>query len=159
MNKVCGILVCLLLVSCALHGDVKKEKSVRLRFVPGSAPRTPFESSSGASCSALAPFGKPDTDVLTVLARAGIGDKFPVAMEDGDTLFEVRMKDGNDDRVSLEIITKEGTKDIEVRRDKPVPIEVGGISYKITYPSVYVASSESKPTTVKPTLFVSTTRK
>jgi len=159
MNRVCGILVCLLLVSCALHGNVKKDHAVRQRFVPGSVPTNPSEAGSGASWTAFIPFGRPDTDKLTVLASAGIGDKFPVAMKDGDTLFEVRMKDGNDDRVCLEIITKEGTKDIEVQRDKPVQIEVAGVVYTISYPSIEVAASSNQPTTTKAELFISTPRK
>jgi len=158
MTKVCGIILCLLLAACSLQGDAKK-KSARLRFEPGVQSTDPREPTSATSWSKLAPFPKHDSDKLTVLAHAGIGGKFPVGKEGEAALFEVRMKDGDDTHVSLEVITKEGTKSIEVQRDVPVPIEVAGVGYTLSFPTTYINASEEEATSKEATLFVSTLRK
>ena len=159
MNKVCGILVCLLLVGCALRGGDKTNSMRRVRFVPGSPPTSPLEASGSAVWTALRPFPEPDSDSLVLNAWAGVGDKFPVGTKGGATLFEVLLKDGDDERVSLEILSDHGSQTIEVQRDKPAQVEVAGVKYEFTYPTVGVGSTEEKTTTNKAMLIVSTRRR
>lgn len=150
MCKLVWILISLLLCGCALHGD-DKAHSVRVRFVPGSVPTSPLESGSGAVWSSLhpGPGGK-----LILQAWAGIGDKFPVQDKDDLLHFEVELKDGDDDHLSLDILSQQVVQKIDVQRDKPAQVQVAGIEYELTYPSVSVSSKENKFTTNKAMLLV-----
>jgi hypothetical protein len=89
-------------------------------------------------------------------ASANIGSEFPVARRDGPTLFDVRLKDGDDDRLILEVVSKRRTKTIEVKRDCPVKTRVEGVEYRFSYPSVEMAAKDGKTTTNKATILVST---
>ena len=86
-------------------------------------------------------------------ARAGMGDTFPVQERDGRTLFRICVVEGNDDRLVLEIRTTEAPRRVELRRDKPVSVQIAESRYELLYPSVTV-SSGGPPTTTKATLIV-----
>ena len=125
------------------------------------SPDMPLESLdyyNGATWTQLRPFPNPDSDTLVLHGWAGIGAKFPVFKEDDVALFEVRLKDGDDDRVTIEIISTHGSKEIELQRDKAVKAEVENVEYEFRFPSVYVASTEKEKTTDKAMLLVSTRR-
>ena len=111
-----------------------KQQSVRMRFVPESPPRKGSADYEGASQTDLGP--GPVKGVLWCQAHAGVGDQFPVIDKQGITLFEVRLVEGNDDHVVLEISSNEGVKKIDLPRDKRGAIKVGGIEYELLYPSV-----------------------
>jgi hypothetical protein len=83
------------------------------------------EARKGASWSALgkAPMVKPGE--LFAQARAGIGDKFPVA-ENGKTHFEVVLTGGDDDHLLIEVRAKDSTQKLDLPRDKRTPVQVGG---------------------------------
>ena len=130
-----------------------KQQSVRMRFVPGTPPRKGSVDYAGASQTDLGP--GPVKGVLWCQAHAGVGDQFPVIDKEGVKLFEVRLAEGNDDRVVLEISSKEGVKKIDLPRDKRGAVKVGGIEYELLYPSVSVAGTpDEKPTTNKAMLMV-----
>jgi hypothetical protein len=156
MKKILAFLgvVALLLFAVGLRAEDTTNKMVRVRFVPGSEASSGLESGLGATFTELHPFPDKDSDRLVLHARAGIGDKFPVAATNGVVRFEVVLKDGNDDRVSLEILSKQGPQTIELRRDVSTPAEVMGIKYDFAFPSTYA----DKKTENKVMLLVSTKR-
>jgi hypothetical protein len=131
----------------------RPEVAVRMRFVPGDPPAKGSSDFKGASCTSLVP--GPEKGVLWCQAHAGVGDQFPVITEDGVKLFDVRLAEGDDDHVVLEIRSKEGAKKIDLPRDKAGSVEVEGIKYGLSYPSVTVAAAPNeKPTTNKAMLMV-----
>lgn len=130
-----------------------KLESVRVRFVPGSLPMKGEASYEGASWTALVP--GPQRGVLWLQAHAGIGDKFPVQSQAGETLFEVLLVKGNDDHVVLEVRSKEDSQSIDLVRDRVKSLKVGEIEYEFDYPSIYIgAAKNEKPTTPKAMLMV-----
>ena len=129
------------------------EVAVRMRFVPGGPPAKGSSDFEGASFTALGE--GPVKGELWCQANAGVGDKFPVIDKEGVTLFEVLLAAGDDDHLVLEIRAKEGTKKIDLHRDKLGSVEVAGIKYGLSYPSVSVAARPNeKPTTNKAMLMV-----
>jgi hypothetical protein len=93
--------------------------------------------------------------VLWCQAHAGVGDEFPVMSKDEVKLFDVRLVEGNDDHVVLEIRWRGGAKKIEVPRDKRRSLEIAGVEYELLYPSVSVgAVVGEKPTTNKAMLLI-----
>jgi len=91
---------------------------------------------------------------LILQAWAGIGDKFPVKDKDSTVHFEVLLTDGDDDHLSLEILSPQGVQMIDVQRDQPAQLHVAGIEYQFTYPSVNVSSKENKSTTNKAMIII-----
>ncbi len=79
-------------------------------------------------------------------AWAGVGEKFPVREKDGPTHFEVTVVAGDDDHLVLELHSKDPVQKIDVRRDKAIPVLVGGIRYELAYPSTSVSSSGTTTT-------------
>jgi hypothetical protein len=158
MRKLLGVLIGLLFCGCAVH-DGSKPHSVRLRFVPEAAPQSPLESSDSAVWSALRPGPNPQSGELFLQAWAGIGHKFPVQEEGGPTLFEVTLKQGNDDRLVAEVRSKQGTQTVELKRDKSVPVTIAGITYRLLYPTCDVSSTQGKSATNKAMLIVTTPRR
>ncbi len=155
----CVILsMCMSIASCVARERTLPSGVVRLRFVPDSPPHSPLESSKGAVWSGFAPgmFGGPGR--LGLMAHAAIGDKFPVAHENGNQLFEVRLKDGNDDYVVLEILAENDPRELNIQRDKKKTLTIDGESYDFYYPSVEVAATENISTTNKAQIVI-TTRK
>jgi hypothetical protein len=129
------------------------EGAARMRFVPGGPPAKGSSDYKGASYSALVP--GPGKGVLWLQAHAGIGDTFPVRDKAGMTLFEVIVAEGDDDHLVLEVHSKEGSKKIDLARDKAGAVEVAGIKYVLSYPSISVgAAPGEKPTTNKAMLIV-----
>ena len=130
------------------------QEAVRLKFVPGGGPwkgEAPFQ---GASWTALGPGWAPG--VLQLHARAGIGDRFPVQEGDGVTICEVVLVAGNDDRLLVDVLSRDGPQKVELPRDKPAKVEVAGVTYQLLYPSTSVAAAKNeKPATNKATIFVS----
>jgi hypothetical protein len=156
MKKVCATFVCLLLIGCASQDEEPVALSVRVQFVPDSEASSGLERSDGAVWSRLAPSPIRDGDKLYLQAHAGIGHQFPVALEDGTELFDVLLRDGDDDAVSLEIISELGSEVIELDRDAQQVVQVAGVEYTIRYPSVYVGVTEpdARKTTNKAMLAV-----
>ena len=75
--------------------------------------------------------------------------------KEGATLFEVLLAAGYDDHVVLEIRSKGSGKKIDLPRDKPGSVDVAGIKYGLSYPSVSVAAARNEnPTTNKAMLMV-----
>jgi hypothetical protein len=103
------------------------EVATRIRFVPGGPSAKGATDFRRASWTALSP--GPQKGVLWCQVAAGVGDKFPVIDKQGVKLFEVALGDGDDDHVVLEIRAKEGTKKIDLQRDKPGAVKVAGIKY------------------------------
>ena len=129
------------------------EVLVRMRFVPDGPPAKGSSDFKGASWTALVPGS--EKGVLWCHAHAGVGDQFPVVSQEGETLFEVLLVEGDDDHVILQIRSKEGAKRIDLPRDKAGSVEVAGIKYALSYPSVSVgAAPNEKPTTNKAMLMV-----
>lgn len=107
----------------------------------------------GASQTALVQ--GPQKGILWLQAHARIGDKFPVQMQGGVTLFEVVLVAGDDDHLVLEIRSKEGSQKINLPRDKDQTVEVAGVKYELLYPSISVAAAgNERPTTNKAMLMV-----
>lgn len=157
MRKLFGVIVGLLLCGCAVH-DGNKPHSVRLRFVPGADPQSSLESSHSAVWSSLRPGPDPQHGELFLQAWAGIGHKFPVQKEGGPTLFEVAVVEGNDDRLVVEVRSKTGTQTVELKRDKPVPVQVAGATYELLYPTCHVSAAQDRSTTNKAMLIVTAPR-
>ena len=129
------------------------EVAVRMRFVPGGPLAKGSSDFKGASFTELGE--GPVKGELWCQAHAGVGDTFPVIDKKGVTLFEVLLAEGDDDHVMLEIRSKEGAKKIDLPRDKAGSVEVAGIKYGLSYPSVSVAAApKEKPTTNKAMLMV-----
>lgn len=76
----------------------------------------------------------------------------------GNQLFEVRLKDGNDDYVVLEILAENNPRELNIQRDKKKTLTIDGESYDFYYPSVEVAATENISTTNKAQIVI-TTRK
>jgi len=66
--------------------------------------------------------------------------------------------DGDDDHVALELLFEGGPKPIDVKRDSPEEVTIGGVVYRINYPSVEVSSTEGKSTTNKAMIVVTTSK-
>jgi hypothetical protein len=125
----------------------------RLRFVPGGGPWKGETASDGASWHNLRP--GLTKGVLDMRGRAGLGDSFPVGVTDDTTLFTVKVVEGNDDQLTVEV-NSEGLQKVVLKRDKAEEVEVTGLKYKLLYPSTSVAAAPGeKPTTNKATIFVS----
>jgi hypothetical protein len=155
MRKVFGVLIGLLFCGCAAR-DGNQPHTVPLKYVPGAEPRSSLEAGDGASWTMLCP--APQSGVLFLQAWAGIGHKFPVQKEGGDTLFEVAVIQGNDDLLVAEVRAKEGTQTVDLRKDKPVSVKVAGITYELLYPRCYVSSDQNSRTTGKAMLIVTAPR-
>lgn len=134
-----------------------KLRTVRVRFVPGSVPMKGGASYNGASWSALDQ--GPVKGELWLTAHAGIGDKFPVRNKEGAILFGITLAKGGDDHVVLEIRSTEGSRKINLPRDKAGAVKVAGIKYRLLYPAVCVAAAgDEKPAANKAMLIVSCSR-
>ena len=148
-----GSLVCIAVVSLVLllsgcaSQPGKDQGAVRQRFVPTPAPKRSESPRNGASWTALVPLND-GTGVSRLMAHAGIGEHFPVSEVDGRCLFEVFVVGGNDDQLLLEIRSVETPQRIELVRDKPAQLAIGGCKYDLAYPSIMVgAARNAKPTT------------
>jgi hypothetical protein len=148
MQKLILFTVVLLACGCAKDND-SNSHSVRLRFVPVD---THAESGGGANWSRLNPApNRPGALWATV--HAGLGDEFPIQDQAGDALFNVVVPEATDDHFVLEIPNAEGSKKIDLYRDKPLTVEVAKAKYEFYYPTCNV-SSGSKTTTHKAMLIV-----
>ena len=130
------------------------QQAVTLRFDPNGgawAGETPFK---GASWTKL---GKGLHKGLWMRAVAGLGDTFPVQEKDGVTLFEVKVIEGNDDRLIVEVRANAESRRVTLPRDKKATVEIAGGTYELVFPTTRVAprSENEKPTTNKATIFVS----
>jgi hypothetical protein len=97
--------------------------------------------------------------VLFLQAWAGTGQKFPVQEVAGQTLFEVAVIQGNDDLLTAEVRSKDGTQTVDLRKDKPVRVMVAGSAYELLYPRRYVSSDQNSRTTGKAMLIVTAPRR
>ena len=154
MYKSMALFLCVLLAGCGASEIESAEHSVRLRFVPGSAPSSPLESSEGAVWSSFSPPPIPDATYVMLNGWAALGDKFPVGHRNEPALFEIRLVDGDDDHLALELLFEGGPKSIDVKRDSPEEVTIGGVAYRINYPSIKVSAAEGKSTTNKATILV-----
>jgi hypothetical protein len=134
--------------------DAKKppQALARLEFNPGGGPwsgETPFQ---GASWSALEP--GPGNDVM-MMARAGLGDEFPVQTKAKETLFKVVLENGTDDHLILVITSDEGEQKVKVTRNKPAEVTVAGQKYDLAFPTQRVSAAVGeRPSTNKATIWV-----
>ena len=168
MNIPLALVVCLIAVRTGFAGAPEKgdqtgapaeasadakSGDVRVRFVPDLHRKKGEASGHGASWSKLDP--GPEKGILWLQAHAGIGDKFPVREKDDVTLFDVVVKEGDDDHLVLEIRSKKALQKIDLHRDKREVVEVDGVKYEILYPSVSVAAGgNDRPTTDQAMLMV-----
>ena len=143
----------MLAAGCAAHhGD--RLHAVRQRFVPASAAVAGESSRNGASCSALVPL-RDGSGVSRLIAHAGIGDSFPVKDEAGHCLFQVMVVGGDDDHLLISLNSIEPSQHIDLRRDKPVWVQIAGGKYDLAYPSVSVAAGKhEQPTSSQVMLLV-----
>jgi hypothetical protein len=133
--------------------EEQQTTSARLRFVPEGGAWKGESEFKGASWTHLGPGLKADS--LFLQARVGVGDKFPVQDKAGATLFEIKLVEGNDDRVAVEVQTKSGNQKVDLPRDRSVEVNVSGTKYELLYPSIRVgASAKETPSTNKATLIV-----
>ena len=130
--------------------------AVRVRFVPDLHRKIGEASGNGASWSKLG--AGPEKGVLWLQAHAGIGDKFPVREKDDVTLFDVVVKEGDDDHLVLEIRSKKALQKIDLHRDKRGVVEVDGVKYEILYPSVSVAGGGKDSPTANQAMLMVTRR-
>lgn len=158
MYKSMALFLCVLFAGCGASEIESAAHSVRLRFVPGSAPSSPLESSEGAVWSSFSPPPIPDATYLMFNGHAALGDTFPVAHPNEAALFEIRLVDGDDDHLSLELLFEGGPKSIDVKRDSPEEVTIKGVAYRINYHSIEVSSAEGKSTTNKATILVTKPR-
>ena len=130
------------------HGE-DNPFTIRQRFVPAK----PGEARRGASWSELgkAPMVKPGE--LFAQASAGIGDKFPV-MQDGKILFEIALTGGDDDHLLVEVRAGGTVQKLDLPRNKPVPVEVAGVKFRLLYPSLSVNRADNVPTTDLAEIFI-----
>jgi hypothetical protein len=137
----------------AVAGERKSAQQLtREEFNPGGGPARGETGFQGASWSAL---GRGFADDIMMQARAGIGDKFPVAEKGKDPLFEVILENGTDDHLVLQIVSHERDQKVRVPRDKPVPITVAGSKYVLSFPTLRVAAAPGEhPSSNKVTIFV-----
>lgn len=148
MNKLFAIAIALLVWGCANHND-SEPHSVRLRFEPVD---THAASGGGANWTRLSPApNRPGALWATV--HAGLKDEFPIQDQDGSILFEVVVPEATDDYFILELRNEEGSKTIDLKRDKPLTVQVAGAGYEFYYPTCRV-SSAGKTTTHKAMLVV-----
>lgn len=154
MYRTMTLVFFVLFAGCGPSENESTAQSVRLRFVPGSAPSSPMESSSGAVWSSFSPPPIPGAAYVMLNGRAALGDKFPVGHRNEPALFEIRLVDGDDSHLALELLFDGGTKLIDVKRDSPEEVMVGGVAYRINYPSIEVSSAEGKSTTNKAMIVV-----
>jgi hypothetical protein len=130
-----------------------KQISVRLEFHPGGGPARGEAGFQGASWSKLAP--GLDPKALTLQARAGIGDKFPVQENEQTTLFEITLENGTDDHLMVSIDSEAGSQKLRRARDKEAAVLVAGVKYLLLYPTLHVAGKAGeRPTTNKATIVV-----
>jgi hypothetical protein len=133
----------------------QQNRLARLRFAPeGEAWRgeTPFE---GASWHKLGPAPGGRADVLMMQGRAGVGDKFPVQSKEGVTLFEVFLAEGGDKQLGVEVRTKAAPQKVEIKRDKSAKVEVDGVKYTLSFPTISVEAQPGEdPSTNKATIMV-----
>ena len=154
MYKSMALFLCVLFAGCGAYEGEPAAHSVRLRFVPGSPPSSPLESSNGAVWSSFSSPPIPDASYLMLNGRVAVGDKFPVGHQNEPALFEIRLVDGDDDHVALELLFEGGPKSIDVKRDSPEEVTTGGVVYRINYPSIEVSSVDGKSTTNKAMIVV-----
>jgi len=141
---VLGIFVC----GCAVeeNGDPSQELNpakIRQRFEPLDSKET----GRGANWTALAEAPE-RPGAFWLRAHAGVGDTFPVQEASGPKLFDVAIPEGNDEKLLVDIRYQGGVQRIEVPRDTPVTVEIGGRRYEWHYPSLYV-NPESQATSDK----------
>jgi hypothetical protein len=141
-------------VAPAKAAGEKPLAAARLEFNPGGGPwkgETPFQ---GASWTALGP-GFGSGKGLTMQARAGVGDRFPVSHPQGPALFEIVLENGMDDHLVVLITSGEGEQKVRLPRDKKVEATVGGGKFTLLFPTSHVAAEPgTRPTTNKATIFV-----
>jgi hypothetical protein len=142
--------------SLALEPAAAPEKSrvARLQFDPNGKAWTGETAFKGASWTSLNP--GLEKGVLMLQARAGVGDSFPVQEKSGKTLFTVKLAEGNDSRLVLEISAKEQeSRKVELARDKRAEVEISGTKYELLFPTTSVAAAtDEKPSTNKATVIV-----
>ena len=149
MNKIVGLLMCMIAVGCATN-DTSVSMSQQVVFVPNKSGLSDGE--NHASWTGLNPAWGKEDERLQVLATAGLGDSFPVAD------FKVYVKDGTDNVVVLELRSPEGTKHISVKRNSVRNIVMSGIEYTFSFPRVSVGldAAEDVVNSDQVTLFVYT---
>lgn len=126
---------------------------MRLKFVPEGGAWKGETAFKGASWTNLAPGLTKGT--LFLHAKAGIGDKFPVQDKAGVTLFEVRLLEGSDERIVVEVLNGDRAQKVELPRDHIAKVEVGGLTYELRYASVSVdPAKDPNPSSNKATIFV-----
>jgi hypothetical protein len=149
----CGITWVVLASGCASQ-DANKQHAVRQRFDPAKGSAARDSSRDGASWTALVPLND-GTGVSRLMARAGIGERFPVKELDGRCLFEVLVVEGNDDRLFLQIHSVRRPQRIELVRDQPVRVQMGGSQFDLAYPSVTVGvARKARPISSQATLLI-----
>ncbi len=154
MYKPMFLFLLVLFAGCGASENGSAELSVRLRFVPGSAPSSPMESSDGAVWSSFSPPPIPDATYLMLNGHAALGDKFPVGHQNEPAAFEIQLVDGDDEHLLLDLFFEGGSKSLDLKRDSPEEVTIGGVAYRISYPSITVSSAEGKSTTNKAMIVV-----
>jgi len=140
------VLGALIIIGCATEKSDGTQR-VRQRFVPSSA------QSPGANWTALVPFPHEFGD-RQVVARAGIGDTFPVHEPGGPVVFEVAVIGGDDEQLALEIRTAgSASKKITLRRNQTLTVPVASSRFEFSYPTLHVSPGDP-PTTNKAMIII-----
>jgi hypothetical protein len=127
--------------------------STPLRFVPDGGAWKGETPTKGASWTAFGPGMEKNS--LFLQGRAGVGDKFPVQDKSGTALFEIKLVEGDDDRLVVEVQSKSGNKKLELPRDRSAEVTISGTNYELLYPTITVAATPTeKPSTNKATVLV-----
>jgi len=130
---------------------------VRLRFVPGEKTDDADCAKDDTSWTRFHWMEEMDDGVWMLQAHVAGGGSFPAENAAGEHLFRVRMVEGDDDRVELEVTDAAGEKStVKIQRDEQdVMANIGGKEYRFSYPSVSVAAKDANPpTTTKMMLLI-----
>jgi hypothetical protein len=134
--------------------DAKKpaQQLMPLVFLPGGGNWKGETAVEGATWTVLkedraAPF--------SLMAHAGVGDRFPATDASGITQFEVLVENGTADHLALLVISEEGEQKVRVPSDKPAEFTVRGSKWIVTFPTRRVmADPGTRPSTDKAMILI-----
>lgn len=106
--------------------------SAPLHFSPTGPHKSP-------SWSELHPSPDGDKTVTWMQANLGVGDTVPI-IEGGKKLFQLKLADGSDDRLTLELIAGPDSQRFDLRREGSIGINLPIGSFTVTFPTVHVSA-------------------
>jgi hypothetical protein len=121
--------------------------AVPLKFVPAKKGQGRGASGTDLSRKSF------DPTALVAMIDIGLDESFPVVDEKGVTRFTVKMTEGDDKHLVLEVSTKDGSQKVGLVRDDPTEVTVAGTKYELRFPTTQV-NSNAKTTTDQAMIFV-----